>query len=705
MSQARNIQPDPMQAMVSSLRQGATPVPAWFLTHRERWRWLVETLMGHPRIRGGQRPRDYPGDRSSKLMLSQAVALHAQNLSPWGQMPRAAGCRFGSWLFAFVLIVETQVLPNCGGCPGQGPDPDRSPEVPEFYPCCSNPEAALARALDWVVWQALRALGRADDECAYHLILSTLGISPVEAPLLNAAGPKLRLGLPSGCRDALRIASEAAFYAGSGTDFGVPLPKKKEKATGEACNGNERTIAIGESVQVGHQEGGVPDQNRVAALLDGEVWTLYLKAAHVQGMIGRAKILWMSRGASAWVSQVLAAARDLLPGQASFGPSDSASRPFLLTDVGAFSLHAWASRPDCQAILEGVVKDLVQNLDTWNPKLGAFLKANSGFGPETHAPSACFPELCLEASCTTVRRLCAAGVEWNTGAREAEREAKKKERLWSTWAPPISGAAEKACDFVMNEGGLLRVDKVPWRRGEKLKPLMGWSGMAWSLAGATYKAHTLQGLGEMLHFPPLQQHSNHGEWMKGMGQDGATAYLFLDGNHVGKTFAALPPIRGFQAALDLLNQTQDGLLGGIQEVSRAVSSGKAPITLPVELYYLGGDDLVCALPAGTLPDFLRGFEPHAVSSGAASFTGIAILVPSKAGSSVPAVLVEILQGALKWAKATGRGETPKVSWDELVAKAETRDFSLVKRDAPVYSSQVLNVLAMDLLPLTSEVVI
>ena len=705
MNPAEAASPDLLKNLVDALRQGATPAPAWFLTHQERWRWLVETLMGHPRIRGGQRPRDYPGDPFSKRLLTQVVDLHQLTVPSWkGKLPK--GVRFGSWLFAYALIVETQVLAQ--------PDPPKVHEAGQ-EPGLGDSEGILAQALDWVIWQLLQVLDKRKDEAAYHLLLATLGISPVEAPKLSSQGPGQRPSFSSlACEESLRIAAQAALHAGAGADGIAKMPVFRKKPEGPQPKGRR----IQDPTRRGTPEDGVPDNNKVVALLDGKVWTLFLKASNVQSFLWRAKVLWMARGASAWVSQVVAAARYRLSQETHLSARQDSLGPLLLTDVGAFSFHASSRKPDCRRVLEEIVLYLGKNLDMWNPKLAAFKSSHPEFGLDDQGIRSCFPDLCLEATRISIRRLCVRGMAWNAGVREARRTAKEKARLRYLWMAPEFTAAGKACGFVrkrkpLNEGekptddgGLLLVDQVPWRKGDEDHSSIGWCGIAWSLAGTTYKAHTIQGFAEILERHGIRTHDTHGEWLKGMGMGGeGTTYLFLDGNRVGKTFARLPPILGFQVALDLLHHTQEGLLEGIREVCASVGPHAPLATLPVELIYLGGDDLVCSMPTRFLPLFLEGFHRHAKSQGARSFTGIGIQVPfmdTEVARKAQAPIVGLLLSSLKWAKDTtrkSRHEEAVKTYEKLLALAADEGLELKRLRARLASRRVLTVLGLDLRPI------
>ena len=97
-----------LDAIVKTLQDGASQVPPWFLSHSQRWRRLLSTLMGHPLIRGGQRPRDFPSDPAARRAVSSAVGLHRSDLPCWNAKfrDRSPYVRFGDWLHAYALLVE-----------------------------------------------------------------------------------------------------------------------------------------------------------------------------------------------------------------------------------------------------------------------------------------------------------------------------------------------------------------------------------------------------------------------------------------------------------------------------------------------------------------------------------------------------------------------------------------------------------------------
>ena len=690
MCQSQAAPPDPLKNLVSSLRQGANSVPAWFLTHSERWRWLVETLMGHPRIRGDQRPRDFPGDRSSLELLSRAVELHACPLPRWRDLPADAYARFGSWLFPFVLMVETQILPARCGCLGcKGGNSGEDPANAEGLRPCPYPESALLLALEEVIGQTLRAMGLEGDHASLDLLHSSLGLGPVEASAKGGYGRASKA-----CKESIRYASVAAYCAGAEADSRTDLAKAEAKPDSAAMVRSSWTIP----------ERGVHGKERLNALLDGTIWTLLLKTYKVQPFIRRATSLGLARGASAWASQVLAAARDELPRQVVATGSAGAHeiKPLLLTDVGAFSLHAWHAKPDCQATLESIAKGMEDSLQKWNPKLFDFLAKHPDMKREVKVAS-CFPDLCLEARETSIRKLCGLGVPLDETKLEADRKDREQRRLWHAWKSTVPRAPDPKCHFVKKDRGLIPVNLVPWRRDMPKNPLIGWRGIAWTLAGSTYKAHTLQGLGESLDLPPLQLPEDHRHKVELLGTGQGMAYLLLDGDKVGHKFQSMAWIRGFQAAMSLLESTQKGLLAGVFEVWSAMGKLSCPKALPVELIYLGGDDLVCELPMEHLGAFLDGFQRHATSPGADSFSGVVVRVPileKGRGQDVPALVLGVLQPALKPAKAFLRMEVTRLDLRTLRSTAKKSGFALTCHQQEVIRhGDHLTVLAMDLRPI------
>ena len=64
--------------LIECLRQASIGTPPWHLSPADRWHLLRDTLLGHPPIRGGVRPRDMPLD--ANCVRAQAMARTIQRL-------------------------------------------------------------------------------------------------------------------------------------------------------------------------------------------------------------------------------------------------------------------------------------------------------------------------------------------------------------------------------------------------------------------------------------------------------------------------------------------------------------------------------------------------------------------------------------------------------------------------------------------------
>lgn len=650
--------PSPLASLVGTLADGATRTPPWYLDHQERWRWVVETLMGHPQVRGGQRPRDFPADSASLRAVASAVALHQCPVSRWGQMPDVPDCRFGSWLLSFVLMIEGNVLKTC-----------------------TNPESACSTALQWVTWQVLRAMGQDADEAAFHHFLATIGIAPNEWPLLQNLPPTGCVGCPKECKNLIRIAAQAAHYAGIMADPDRPwqLPTSSERGTKS-----------------------LPDRETVKLLLATELWLIRVKPYKVQDVLSLANTLWVARGASAWISQALAAVREAFPTLPAFRTQHRP--PLLITDVDAMVGFAGFAQPSCSLLHAELMEALRDGFQRQNPKLMSFLHSNakaneSGLNPET-----CLPGFCIDANRYELHELSAVRPWKSDDQVEEARNLAVGDDLRCTSPLPGEPSPDGTCAFVKGDQGCLSIGDVPWRKGQVGNPRIGWRGIAWSLAGATYKAHTLQGLGLSCNQRPMRHPENHSKWLK-LLQEGTSedvAYLKLDGDRVGRNLGTVPYLLAVQTGLELLAKMQQGLRQGILRACAIREDGSALQTLPVELVYLGGDDLWCDMPSRYLQPFLGGFAENIQSEGAKTFTGAAVIVPALSGEPgrrVQEVVVDLVPGALKWAKSMRRAETPDVSLDALKDMARQKGFSFTEGSAPKRIEESLQVWEFRLEPI------
>jgi len=627
--------PDLVSQLLGVLQAGATPVPPWHLGHPARWHWLVDTLMGHPLVRGGQRPRDFPADPAGRRAVEVAVALQALPLQSWNlhRVPKDAHWRLGSWLYAFVLLMEGGVVRR---------DPGHADQ--HFH------EGIL-----WVILQILRGMGKGADDSACQALLAALGMGlwdagPLMEPALSRWGSTCHLGQQQD--NLVAAAAEGAALV--------------------ACLEDAQTRGAQ------HEPWLVAKNPLTRALLDQTgVWLVTLKTCRVQAYIERAQDVWVTRGASVWAAQALAFAREELLG--GFREHERTGIPTLrlLADVDALTRFTCFEAPDC-GVLKTHLRKRVRKL--WSavglangalgrryPRLTEFLKAlpERDRAAATTALSNCLPEFSIEVSGPfRLTDLCLRRPpQSEEEVKIARTRVRSRSRLILKF--PSVRAVGPPCAFVAQDRALAHKNAVPWMHPEQLPRMIGLTGLVWSLAGATFRMHTSQGLAEMLGLTGTALRSGTFEWLGEFGDAGReVAYLKLDGDHVGETLRRLPMLRALGAGLELHLRTFAGLRSGIRSAQRWLEEQEPDpgcarrTSLPVEVIYQGGDDLLCMVPKALLDPFLRGFAAPGRILAAPTFTGVAITLPgalTRQGSPVPFLVAQLVPLALEWAKNRSRG--------------------------------------------------
>ena len=388
--------------LVEALREGATEAPPWYLSHGQRWRWLVETLMGHPLIRGGQRPRDFPADPGGRRAVASAVEFQSRRVASWGQLPGELGGPFGEWLYAFFLLVEDLLRKAPAKAEGDGP------EAP------ATREAVALEALLWLIWQTLRAAGLHQDEGSCHKLLAGIGMSIQDAGGLTAAyNPKSPWGDACRLRAVAQVglAAEAALSAAT-APRAKPLRHHREP---------------------------------VRALLKTRIWILTVKGFEIQKYIARTQTFWLARGASAWASQCLAEVRETLLELSEEGVIPT--HLHLVTDVDAVVRFACLTEPDC-GLIQAALEERIglawsrgdERFARKHPRLASFLDSLPAGLTGDLDPRCCLPHLCLERSAPrTLRQFCCR----TRSKTEEERDEEKRAR--SRTAPAALSASPGRC--------------------------------------------------------------------------------------------------------------------------------------------------------------------------------------------------------------------------------------------------------------------
>lgn len=658
-------------SLVEALHAGATDALPWFLTQQQRWRWLIDTLMGHPRIRGGQRPRDFPTDPASRRAVSCAADLHTREVPAWNRISISPGqkCSFGSWLYAYALMLEGRV-----------------------FPACTQPELAAQEGTQWILWQILRITGRDAEEGSLHRILAALGIAPKEAQKLSGI-PKppanqcwrcigdcrMNLGIDADCRSIVGIAAEAAFIAG--------------------------TAALSGTNSI--EEAAKHNRVQIKALLDTQVWLVSLKTHKVQERIERANRLYVARGASVWASQALALGRELLIDDLYSGRI-GLPKLMLLNDVDAIAKFACFEEPHCQSIAQIVESRLGNRVAKNNPRLLAILDSQSKAWGASFDITTCLPNFCIETDYAgTIWDMCSKKIPLEKKALKEEKQKKEQQGTRCILSFDETTLIDDECGLVRGDRGLTPIGEIPWLAVQKENTKVGWNGIVWSLAGGTYLAGSIQGLGESIGFDSLVLRNQHKEWLECLDeQNGQVAYIKLDGDQVGHSLAVLPGLSAFTAGLDIFDKTQLGLREGILAALGAWTQERRIPTLPIELVYMGGDDVMCNLPSRYLDGFLSGFERAAKPAVVKSFSGVVIEAPAninkELGKKIPEVASRLVPKALKWMKAYRRGDNMEVFLSDLDRISKSYGFNLSLVSTPTEIGPTLTVWHFRLLQSTGK---
>jgi hypothetical protein len=604
------------------ITNAAVPLPLWELDHLRRWRLLAETLMGHPPVRGGQRPRDFPADAATRRFLGAIVALHRARVSPWDRIPEDLNCSFGSWLYAYCILIEGSI--------------HREPELRNRH--------ELGRVATLMLgWQVLRALSLAKDEGSYYYFISLLGLSTNEArSLVEQCSQELARDSSCCIRDsvAVRAAAEAALLAASSSDQGAVAAK------GSKALRAEWSLVIDE-------------------LLHRDLWLVSIKAEKVQRYIERAQGLRMARGASAWVAQSLAIVRDTIANTSVAGPHSN-SGMLLLSDVDAIVYLACFEEPDLGAIRSGLRRRLVAaasqrvQLRQLKPRLAQLL--DHSVSSDQVDDLLCLPDFSIQAS----QRLDLLALHTQPAMPSSQRAASaavSRPYRRAHLRFKRGGADAGNCLYVRGERGIVAERDVPWLRGRAGNPLISWCGLIWSLAASSHGMLSSSGLCQALGLPPLPAKQLHKDWISKLdATDDAMVYMALDGDGVGRAFAARPVAERFSGGLEVFNAMFAGLVAGTRhaiEHWQHAHSGRAISMIPVDVIYFGGDDLVCMLPEPLLDPFLQGFSGAATSDLVRTYTGAVLSVrPVRRthGPQLEAAARMLLPKALAAAKAWSKSQ-------------------------------------------------
>jgi len=612
------------------LRRASVPVPTWHLAPRDRWVMLRDTLLGHAPIRGGLRPRDLPFDPDAREAIHMAADVHG--LEPYevrkaipseiGASPlQAAGkpgtITFRDWLVCYSALVEHRLRH----------DPENRDPVcrSAVYDCI----AELRRALGFN-----ERGGDTPEQCPFvHRMLGLLGLSQQEWSRLAAGGEDRQLAR-----------------------LGALL----------------RTCDLRQSDR---NKFDAADQAKLGMLESKRFRVITIKTSKVQEYLARGRYHWLMRGASTWCAQALALTRDLV-----LSDNAHAEGAFLLSDSDAIVSFLGPEEITVDGIAESLGKRIV---DFWDddtdgkadsderfPRLRAWRERARCVGV---SPSSVMPDVVVTCSDPiTLADLCCVH---KTG------EGPEPHRRVLGWRKEFEGDSQ--CGYVECDRSL-GTDAPEWLRpeGRKSSNAMGWTSIVWTLCGATFRTHAYEGLAAKLALPDLSLAPvDQGKWLEGLGrQNEPLVYLKIDGDSIGDRFKSsrIPELPGL--GLALVQSVFRRLVAAARDLLAAGGSGPAA-GLPLDLVYLGGDDLLCCVPQGLLPTLLESFgrEQDARDPWASvTFTFAAIELPPKSDMDTGSgreLLKRLTSGAsraigpaLEYAKALTKGRAELLDEKEVALR-------------------------------------
>lgn len=610
--------------LLASFRELSPTAPVWYLGYEERWRILSELLLGHPLIREGKRPRDFPSDKTGRNILQAITSLQSRHVRPWSGLPPTRVCDFGTWIYAFAIAIEGSIA-----------DDSNSDSKQETYHA-----ATLI-----VVWQILSILHLHDKSgCRDHL-LGALGISTREANALGTLVDSQNLDpgkFPLKRAPVTKCAAEAAFLAASAMDSAQLLGEL-------GFNRNSWRFAL-------------------EKVLDRPFWILSIKASQVQKYIGKAKNFQMARGASAWVTQSLSSVRELFH-DAKSNPCSVPANWLLLSDTDAIVKFVCFEEPDILDICKWTREILTftwlskAGLQSANPRLHDLLRSHESLFAKQNEVLSCLPDFGIQASKKlSLRQFSMLPDTYGLPGTDSQ---SPDMRHYLSFAQ--SGNIDVECAKVEGESPLIPEGSVPWLFGRKGNPKTSWCSIVWSLAGRSYGTQTSCGMADLLGLGFVPVKRLHSDWLQGLGEESVlVGYLMIDGDNIGQLFRKSSALRGLTISLRLFAEIFERLLAGtrciIEAWSKVHGIKQVPI-LPIDLIYIGGDDLLCIIPGHFLESFLDGFSKPLRLGVVETFTGAMITIDPfapKLGVEMESVAGSILPKALAVAKAISKGYTQDV---------------------------------------------
>jgi len=312
-----------------------------------------------------------------------------------------------------------------------------------------------------------------------------------------------------------------------------------------------------------------------------------IRPKRVQRLLGRAKSSYIQRGASAWCSQALGAVRDHLC-RCGFT---------LLSDMDGVELLVGPSGRSPDEVRRQVGDYLGGHnagprLTEGFPRLFATLRQADAEGRSARP---LFPDLAVSLASANLLDFALGASLWDPDYNAAD----SPEYQEVTSQPPVGrDLQETACVGMVGDEPLRdeRFHVPPWYAETEAHERYSLAATAYSLAGAGYRTTTAQGLLDAVREATgrrLHAESREGDRLRKLEAEigAGVRTLFLvraDGNDIGRRFVETPPLLRPGLANLLEAELRQRFTRAVIELVRQQPDTSV---LPVDLIYLGGDDL------------------------------------------------------------------------------------------------------------------
>lgn len=558
-----------LEIFIEYLDKISTNIPIGRLSSRERFKTIIETLMGHPRIRGDLRTKDLILEPSWENVFGFLDRLHGQEI-PENFFKMARTENFGRWLQIFALLE----------CDGRFRNNDKFIEEENYSYACV--------LVVFVVTHTLVSMldGRAKEDIAFmiaHIIAESLGITQQE--FLK--------------KDTIKNSRVCELAVHTSIFVNTKSPRF-QKTEFESISIAKMPLRI-----------------------------LTIKTLKVQTLINLCKSPYLTRGVSVCCSQILSAVRELTA--EFFYELDKTI--MLVCDTEVFVRWFLPGIHDELELRKNLLYHLKSKITQDNGRefFKRFFPRVMPWAEEAikHEQdlSSVFPGLSLHISEEmTVSDL------FEAHERSCEESKVEEEpRFYSILNESCcqnKGNAE--CELVEGDNGIFNT-APPWWSPKKSKSqksdpngshekkeneIFGWRALLWGQIGAGFRRQVNTALRRKFTRPLSQSWVHHGELTSHFKPEFVIdrfAWLKFDGDKIGAMFKKLSlvdrPSMSFRFRKQIEQMTRQAIEKCEEFLCSRIGDNKFKVApFAVDITYMGGDDLLFCMPLEYVEHFLTGLE-------------------------------------------------------------------------------------------------